>query len=69
MPYVNIKITPEGVTPEKKRELIVGTARLLQQVLNKDPGATFVVIDEVATDSWGIGYETVSELRARQRSG
>jgi len=67
MPYVNIKVTPDGVTPEKKKQLIAGTARLLKEVLGKEPGSTFVVIDEVATDSWGIGYESVTELRARQR--
>jgi len=27
---------------------------------------TFVIIDEVETDSWGVGYESVTERRARQ---
>lgn len=67
MPYVNIKVTREGVTAEQKKQLIVGTARLLKEVLNKDPAATFVVIDEVDTESWGVGYETVQEMRERQR--
>ncbi|MBU1342796.1 MAG: tautomerase family protein, partial [Proteobacteria bacterium] len=30
MPFVNIKITNEGVTPEKKAELIKGATELLQ---------------------------------------
>lgn len=37
MPYVNIKITNEGVTPEKKAELIRGVTKLLQDVLEKTP--------------------------------
>ncbi|WP_415906589.1 tautomerase family protein [Neptuniibacter sp. QD72_48] len=63
MPYVNIKITDEGVTQAEKKALIQGTTKLLQEVLNKDPQSTFVVIDEVQTDNWGVGYETVTERR------
>lgn len=63
MPYVNIKITDDGVTQAEKKALIEGTTKLLQEVLNKDPQSTFVVIDEVQTDNWGIGYETVTEIR------
>ncbi|MRI32027.1 4-oxalocrotonate tautomerase [Endozoicomonas sp. OPT23] len=66
MPYVNIKVTDEGVTPAEKKALIEGTTKLLQDVLNKDPKTTFVVIDEVPTDNWGIGFETVSEIRQKQ---
>jgi 4-oxalocrotonate tautomerase len=65
MPFVNIKITNEGVTPEKKARLIAGATRLLQEVLGKNPQTTVVVIEEVDTDSWGIGGETVSERRKR----
>lgn len=65
MPYVNIKITNENVTPEKKAELIAGATELLQTVLGKNPATTVVVIDEVETDNWGIGGETVTARRAR----
>ncbi|WP_415883885.1 tautomerase family protein [Neptuniibacter sp. QD34_54] len=65
MPYVNIKITDEGVTQAEKKALIKGTTKLLQEVLNKDPQSTFVVIDEVNTDNWGVGYESVTERRKR----
>lgn len=69
MPYVNIKITKEGgldgkgPTPEEKADLIKGTSELLKQVLNKDPATTFVVIDEVALEDWGIGGLPVKEFR------
>ena len=65
MPFVNLKIPNEGVTPEKKAQLIAGTTRLLQEVLGKNPQTTVVVIEEVDTDSWGIGGETVSQRRRR----
>lgn len=63
MPYVNIKITDEGVTKEQKAALIKGVTQLLQDVLNKNPATTVVVIDEVNTDNWGIKGEQVTELR------
>lgn len=65
MPYVNIKITDEGVTAEQKASLISGITDLLQQVLNKNPATTVVVIDEVGTDNWGIGGEQVTLRRSR----
>ena len=65
MPYVNIKITREGVTPAQKAELIAGVTRLLQETLGKNPQTTVVVIDEVDTDNWGIGGESVTVRRGR----
>ncbi|MFC3150857.1 4-oxalocrotonate tautomerase family protein [Litoribrevibacter euphylliae] len=63
MPYVNIKITDEQVTPEQKQALIEGATQLLVDVLNKNPKTTFVIIEEVNTDNWGIGGQTVTHLR------
>lgn len=65
MPYVNIKITKEGATPEKKAQLIQGVTNLLADILGKNPQTTVVVIDEVETDNWGIGGETVTSRRKR----
>ena len=65
MPYVNIRVTKTGVTPAQKAELIKGATDLLVRVLGKDPASTFVVIDEVDTDNWGIGGETITVRRAR----
>ena len=66
MPYVNIKVTRDGVTPEQKAALIQGATQLLVDVLNKNPATTVVVIDEVDTDNWGIGGESVT---ARRKQG
>jgi 4-oxalocrotonate tautomerase len=65
MPYVNIKITREGATGEQKQALIEGATRLLVDVLGKNPKTTVVVIDEVDTDNWGIGGESITVRRAR----
>lgn len=63
MPYVNIKVTREGVTSDQKAALIAGVTTLLQDVLQKPPASTFVVIDEVALEDWGIGGLPVPEWR------
>lgn len=65
MPYVNIRITREGTTPEQKAALIDGATRLLVDVLGKNLQTTVVIIDEVETDNWGIGGEVVTARRRR----
>lgn len=72
MPYVNIKVTREGTapgasatTPEQKRALIKGVSDLLFEVLGKPHASTFVVIDEVELENWGVGGATVPEYRAQ----
>ena len=63
MPLINIKITKDGVSPEKKEALIQGATQLMVDVLGKNPATTFVIIDEVETDNWGIGGVSVSQRR------
>lgn len=65
MPYVNIKLTREGVTKEQKAKLIDGVTELLKDVLGKNPATTFAIIEEVEPDNWGIAGELVSERRTR----
>ena len=65
MPFVNIKITKEGASAEKKAELIRGVTRLLADVLGKNPATTFVLIEEIEMDNWGIAGESVTERRKR----
>jgi 4-oxalocrotonate tautomerase len=67
MPYVNIKVSKEGVTAEQKEKLIEGVTQLLFDVLGKKPQTTYVVIDEVNTDNWGVGGETVTAIRKREK--
>ncbi len=63
MPFVNIKVTKESVTSAQKQALIKGVTQLLVDVLGKNPATTIVIIDEVDTDNWGIGYDQVTQLR------
>ena len=63
MPYINVKITNENVTNKQKQAIIKGCTQLMVDVLGKNPASTFVVIDEVETDNWGIGFDQVTILR------
>lgn len=65
MPYVNIKLGGKGATKEQKAELIDRVTAVISEVMNKPPKATYIVIDEVDTDNWGVGGETLTELRKK----
>ena len=66
MPFVNIKITKDGATSEQKARLIKGVTDLLVETLDKNPATTVVVIEEVDTDNWGIGGESVTVRRSNE---
>ena len=67
MPFVNIKITRDGVTPEKKAEVIRRVTQVMVDVLGKTPATTMVLIEEVETDNWGVAGETVTSRRKHGR--
>jgi 4-oxalocrotonate tautomerase len=76
MPIVTIQVTREGtdpghasVTSEEKAKLIAGASQLLLDVLHKPLDATFVVIEEVELENWGVGGLPVSEYRKRRAAG
>ena len=65
MPYVNVRVTRTGVTREQKAAIIKGVTDILVKTLGKNPESTFVVIDEVDTENWGIGGESIADRRAK----
>lgn len=50
-------------TPQQKAAIIKGVSELLLEVLGKPLDSTFVVIEEVALDSWGVGCYPVTHYR------
>lgn len=65
MPYVNIKLAGE-VPAEKKAELIERVTQSITDVLGKRSSSTYVVIEEVNPDNWGVGGETITDIRLKQ---
>ena len=65
MPYINVKITRDGVTADQKAAIIRGMTDVLVEVLGKDPKFTHVVIDEVEPDNWGFAGMTTTAFRSQ----
>ncbi|MCG8422358.1 MAG: 4-oxalocrotonate tautomerase family protein [Proteobacteria bacterium] len=64
MPYINVRLIDDNISAEKKAEIINRITTVMVETLGKDPNTTFVVIDEVHTDNWGVGGQSVTERRA-----
>ncbi len=69
MPFVNIRITKENGEPnnKQKEELIAGVTDLLAKVLNKNKASTVVIIDEIDTDNYGLGGQSITKLRQEKK--
>lgn len=63
MPYVNVRITKDGVTKEKKAQLVEEITSTLQRVLGKKPEHIHIVIDEVDEENWGFSGMLTTEFR------
>lgn len=68
MPYVNVRITDDGVTRDQKAQIVREITDTLGRVLGKKPEHTHIVIDEVKTENWGFAGMLTDEYRAKQRS-
>lgn len=66
MPFVSLRITRDGVTPEQKAQVIAEFTETLERVLHKRPDLTHIVIEEVDTDNWGYAGLTTTEYRKSQ---
>ena len=67
-PYVNVRLLDTGVTAAQKDEVIKGITDVLVNVLGKDPASTFVVIDEVPAENWGMGGASMATNFKRDKS-
>ena len=65
MPYVNVRITKDGVTTEQKAQIVSEITATLQRVLGKRPEHTHVVIDEIEPENWGFSGMLTPEYRNR----
>ena len=65
MPYVNIKITRDGVTKRQKGTIIKEITETLVRTLNKKPEHIHIVIDEIDPENWGYAGMTTAEFRKK----
>jgi len=67
MPYVNVRITRDGVTPEQKAAIVREITDTLVRVLGKKPEHTHVIIDEIDPENWGYAGMLTTELLKQRR--
>ncbi|EKR5467843.1 2-hydroxymuconate tautomerase family protein, partial [Campylobacter upsaliensis] len=53
-------------TKEQKEALIQGVTELIAKILNKNKASTVVIIDEINTDNYGLGGESITQVRKKQ---
>ncbi|HEV2860927.1 MAG TPA: 4-oxalocrotonate tautomerase family protein [Pyrinomonadaceae bacterium] len=63
MPYVNVRITRDGVTADQKRQIVEEITDTPVRVLGKRPEHTHVVIDEVEPENWGFAGMLTTDYR------
>jgi 4-oxalocrotonate tautomerase len=69
MPYVNVKITRDGVTVDQKARIVAEITEMLQRILGKRPEHTHIVIDEIDPENWGYAGVLTTEYRKQESSG
>jgi 4-oxalocrotonate tautomerase len=67
MPYINVRITRDGVTPEQKAAIVREMTDTLVRVLGKKPEHIHIIIDEVDPENWGYDGVLTTEYRKRSR--
>lgn len=64
MPFINIAVAGEPLSPAQKHQLFDETTRLMSEVMGKDPALTAVRLDRFRAEDWAIGGEPVSRQDA-----
>ena len=67
MPYINVKITKDGVSAEQKAQIVKEMTQTLVTVLDKKPEHIHIVIDEVEPENWGYAGVLTTEFRKKNK--
>lgn len=63
MPYVNVKITKDGVTKAQKQQIVQDITASLVNTLGKQPEHIHIVIDEIDPENWGFAGMLTTDYR------
>ena len=63
MPYINVRITKDGVTAKQKKQIVEEMTHTLVSVLGKKPEHIHIIIDEVEPENWGFAGVLTTEYR------
>ena len=64
MPFVNIRITA-GHSQARKDEIAKRVSAAISEVAQIPKDVVWVVFEDVATDDWFVGGDSVTELRKK----
>jgi 4-oxalocrotonate tautomerase len=64
MPYLNVQIL-KGASTEQKEQVISGVTKVIQEVLGSKPESTFVVVQEVDREDWGVGGKSIQSIQQK----
>ncbi len=67
MPYVDVKITRDGITLAQKKQLVEQITQTLVSVLGKKPEHIHIVIDEIEPENWGYSGMLTTEYREKSK--
>ena len=69
MPLINVKMTIEdgGLSVAQKEELCKELTGAFVKVVGRGEKTCVVIIDEVSTDNYAIGGETVTNIRKKAK--
>jgi 4-oxalocrotonate tautomerase len=63
VPYINVRITKDGVNAEQKKQIVEQMTQTLVSVLGKKPEHIHIIIDEVEPENWGFAGMLTTEYR------
>jgi len=68
MPIINVTMTHEdgGATKEEKEKLSKALTDAFVNIFQRGAKTCVVIIDEVSTDNYAIGGETISNIRQKE---
>tara|TARA_X000001036_G_C20646506_1_gene793235 strand:- start:1228 stop:1509 length:282 start_codon:yes stop_codon:yes gene_type:complete len=60
MPYINVKVAGK-LTKKQRKEIVTDITNTMLRVAGKPASSTYVQIDEVPRNQWGVGGKMLSE--------
>lgn len=69
MPIINVKMTHEdgGATKEQKESLALKLTGAFVEVFGRSEKSCVVTIDEISTNNYAIGGETITNIRQKDK--
>jgi 4-oxalocrotonate tautomerase len=60
MPYINVKVAGK-LTQKQRKDIVTDITKTMLKVAGKPASSTYVQIDEVPRNQWGVGGKMLSE--------